>query len=434
MFFDIFIILLLVCANGFFVAAEFAIVKVRATQIETSLDPSSHRARIAKEIIGHLDAYLSATQLGITLTSIGLGWIGEPAVSRMMLPLLDFFQVTSPQAIHTISFAVGFSTITFLHITLGELAPKSAAIQYPTGTTLLISYPLRLFYLIFKPIISMLNDSANLMLRGIGIRAASGDELGHSEEEIRLLLAHGQKSGVIDATEYRLIENIFDFTETSVKEIMVPRTGVFALDLDKPFEENLKDAVESGYTRIPVFKEDIDHIVGILYMKDILRLEDKTKEVRLESILRAVHFTPETTSISRLMQNFMQQRFHMAVVIDEFGGTSGILTLENILEKIVGQIQDEYDEEKSDVESQSDGSFLVASKIRVEEFNRAFQANIPQDQDYETLGGFLNDQAGHIPHMGEEIRYGNLTFKVTRKSPKQVQQVRVIPGGSTQKA
>ncbi|MBX7152197.1 hemolysin family protein [bacterium] len=425
MFFEIIAVLLLVFANGFFVAAEFAIVKVRSTQIETLIQANDRRAKLAKDLITHLDAYLSATQLGITIASIGLGWIGEPAVSRMIQPLIDFIGVTNPNVIHAISFTVGFSIITFLHITLGELAPKSAAIQYPQSITLGIAFPLKLFYVVFKPFIFLLNGSANLILRLIGIHPA-GEQLTHSEEEIRLLIADGKKSGVIDATEYKLIENIFNFTETTVKEIMVPRTEVFALDLANGFQENFKLAVESGFTRIPVFRDTIDTLAGILYVKDLFKIDLSAQDTDLEKILRPLYFAPETTSINRVMQDFMQQRVHMGIVIDEFGGTSGIVTMENILERIVGQIQDEYDEEKKDFESNPDGSFTVNAKMRITDFNHQFQVTLPDDADYETLAGFLNDRFGHIPAVGESIEFQKLSFKVFKKTPKQIQQVRVI--------
>ncbi len=422
---DVLLILFLVLANGFFVAAEFAIVKVRATQIETLIQQNNHRARIAKEVISKLDAYLSATQLGITIASIGLGWFGEPAISKMILPLLEYLGITNPKIIHSISFAVGFSVITFLHITLGELAPKSAAIQFPKGTTLFVSYPLRLFYIVFKPFIFVLNGAANLMLRAIRIPPAAGHELAHSEEEIRLLIADGRRTGVIDATEHRLIENIFDFTETTVRELMVPRTDVFALDIDVSFAENVRLAVESGFTRVPVYRDNLDSVIGVLFVKDLFKVNREDPSVTLEPILRAPYFTPETTSINRVMQDFLQQRVHLGIVIDEFGGTSGIITLENILEKIVGQIQDEYDDEKREAEENPDGSFTVNGRMRLDDFNRQFSAQLPESENYETLAGFINDLVGHIPGVGESLAYGSFQFKVTKKTPKLVQQVRV---------
>ena len=425
---DIFLVVILIVINGFFVAAEFAIVKVRSTQIDALIQTDNRRARIAKEIISHMDTYLSASQLGVTMASIALGWVGEPVLSKLVAPVIDFVGITNPQAVHAISFALGFSIITFLHITIGEQAPKCAAIQYSRAATMGVAYPLKIFYTIFKPFILVINISSNFMLKIIGIQPVSENELSHSEEEIRLLIAGGRKSGVIDATEYKLIENIFDFTETMVKEIMVPRTQMFALDIEKSFDDNFKLAVDSGFTRIPVFRETIDTLIGILYVKDLFKI-DRSSQQDLSKILRPVYFAPETTSISRLMHDFQQQKVHIGIVIDEFGGTSGLITLENILEKIVGQIQDEYDEEKKDFEVHADGSFTVDAKMRIDEFNEQFQADLPGDRGYETLAGFLNDKAGHIPHLTEEIQHGNFIFRIIKKSPKQIQQVKILKIG-----
>lgn len=433
MAFDIFLVVILIAVNGFFVAAEFAIVKVRATQIETLINTENRRAKMAKEVISHLDTYLSASQLGVTMASIALGWVGEPVVSRLLAPVIDFFGITDPRLIHGVSFALGFAIITFLHITIGEQAPKCAAIQYSKTTTMYVAFPLKIFYTVFKPFILLINISSNFLLKIIGIKPISDHELAHSEEEIRLLIADGQKSGVIDATEYKLIENIFDFTETTVKEIMVPRTQMFALNIDNSFDENFKKAVESGFTRIPVFRETVDTIIGILYVKDLFKI-DRSAPQDLEKILRTVYFAPETTSISRLMHDFQQQKIHMGVVIDEFGGTSGLITLENILEKIVGQIQDEYDDERKDFELHADGSYTVDAKMRIDDFNEQFKADIPGDGNYETLAGFLNEKAGHIPNLGEEIRHGSLSFKITKKSPKQIQQVKLVRMDKTRSA
>lgn len=431
MFFDIVVIIILVLVNAFFVAAEFAIVKVRSTQIDTLIQTDHHRARVAKEILTHLDAYLSASQLGITMASIALGWVGEPVMAKLLAPLMQWFDITNPHIVEVTSFAIGFSIITFVHITLGEQAPKYAAIQYAQTTTLGVAYPLRLFYIVFKPVIALLNMAANGMLRMVGINPVNESELKHSEEEIRMLIADGQKTGVIDATEYRLIENIFDFTETTAKELMVPRTDIFALDIEADPRESVRRAIESGYTRIPVFRETIDTIVGILYVKDLFKADLGSPSLNIEPILRPVYFAPETTSISRLMHDFLQQKVHLGIVIDEFGGTSGLITLENILEKIVGQIQDEYDDEKKDFELLPDGEVLVNGKMRISEFNRQFRTHLPEDAHYETVAGFLSDRAGRIPGTGEEIVFGEIRFKITKKSPKQVLQVRLNRINST---
>ncbi len=422
---DIVAVFILVFINGFFVAAEFAIVKVRSTQIDELNGDDNRRAKTAKHVLGRLDLYLSASQLGITMASIALGWIGEPAMAHFVEPVIGWLGVQDPKIVQGVSFFLGFSVITFLHITLGEQAPKYAAIKYPRAFTLTVALPLRLFYVIFRPFIFILNASANLMLRSVGIHPSGEYGLVQSEEELRLMIADGRKRGVIDATEHRFIENIFDFSETSVKEIMAPRPEVFALNADHPFPENWKRAVDSGYSRIPVYRDSIDAIIGVLYVKDLFKTERQSENTKLESILRPAYFVPGAASISRLMQEMLQLKTHLGVVIDEFGGTSGIVTLENIIEKIVGQIQDEYDDEKSAFESQPDGSYLVSPSVSIEEFNRHFTAPLPEDDRYKTLAGFLNNRTGHIPHLAERILYAPFAFTVTKKSPKRILQVRV---------
>lgn len=423
---DLLAVLVLVFVNGFFVAAEFAIVKVRSTQIEELIQENRRGAKTARHVINHLDIYLSASQLGITMASIALGWIGEKAMAQLVEPVLGWFGIYEGKLVHGLSFIIGFSIITFLHITLGEQAPKYAAIQHPRSFALAVAWPLRAFYTLFKPCIWLLNASANLMLKMAGIPIAGENRLVQSEEELRLMIADGRKSGVIDATEYKFIENIFDFTETTAKEIMVPRTEVFALNIEKSFTENRRLAIESGYSRIPVYRGTIDTIIGILYVKDLFKLEPPTDDMKFDSILRPVFFVPESTSINRLMQDFLQQKMHLGVVIDEFGGTSGIATLEDIIEKIVGQIQDEYDDEKNEIELQSDGSYLVSPSVTINDFNKQFNAFLPEDTHYQTLAGFLNHCAGHIPHQGETIHYPPFQFTITKKNPKRIQQVRVI--------
>ncbi len=431
---DILAVFLLVFINGFFVAAEFAIVKVRSTQIDELVDENNQRANTAKHVITHLDIYLSASQLGITMASIALGWIGEPAMAHLVEPVIGWVGITEPRIINGVSFFIGFSIITFLHITLGEQAPKYAAIQYPRAFTMGVALPLRLFYVIFRPFIYVLNASANLMLRVVGIRLEGESGVVQSEEEIRLMIANGRKSGVIDATEYKFIENIFNFTETTAGDIKVPRPEIFALNADESFSKNWKLAIDSGYTRIPVFRNSIDSIIGILYVKDLFKIDGKSEVTRLETVLRPVYFVPETTSINRLMQDLLQQKMHLGVVIDEFGGTSGIVTLENIIEKIVGKIQDEYDDERNEIEPQPDGSYLVSPSISIDDFNRHFRSEVPEDTNYKTLAGFLNDRAGHIPHLSEKIEYQPFTFTITKKNPKRIQQVRVDVDPAFQRA
>ncbi|MBI4546338.1 MAG: HlyC/CorC family transporter [Ignavibacteriae bacterium] len=422
---NIIFILLLVLANGFFVAAEFAIVKVRVSQIAQRVKKGHRYAALAKNIVEHLDAYLSATQLGITLASLGLGWAGEPLLADMLRGPLSILGVTTEQALHAISFGVAFAILTFLHIILGELAPKSLAIQHAEATTLVVSLPLQLFYRIFQPVIWVLNTAANFLLNLIGIPPSSATELLHSPEELEMIVSESARSGVINKTEQELITSIFEFSTTTAKEIMVPRTDVVAIDYNTSRDKLIRIVTEEGYSRMPVYKESIDNIVGIIYTKDLINLLEHRDLIVLQDIIRPAYFVPETIKISQLMRELQEQKMHMAIVVDEFGGMQGIITMEDILEEIVGEIHDEYDEVLKDVEQSADGSALVNARISIHDFNEKFGAEVPEDLEYETLNGFLYKLTGRIPEQNENIRYNNLTFTVMKKSQRRVRQVKV---------
>jgi CBS domain containing-hemolysin-like protein len=418
-------IFLLVLANGFFVSAEFAIVKVRQSQIVERLRRGHKQAELAKHIIDNLDAYLSATQLGITLASLGLGWVGEPLLADMIQKPLEAIGILSPQVIHGIAFGISFAILTFLHIILGELAPKSLAIQHPEATTLIVSFPLQLFYRLFKPLIWSLNHMANLLLRAIGIQQAPSNELVHSPEELEIIVTEGAKQGGLTKTEQELLSSIFEFTTTTAKEIMVPRTEMIALDVDMPREQLIRKVIEEGYSRMPVYKDSLDNIVGIIYSKDLITMMEHRDLIILQDIMHTVHVIPGTVKISELMRDLQQRKLHMAIVVDEFGGTQGLITMEDILEEIVGEIHDEYDEVLKEVEHSTDGSALVDAKISISDFNEKFSAEIPEDTEYETLNGFLYKQSGKVMNQNDEITFQNLNFRVIKTSQRRIRQVRV---------
>lgn len=422
---NIIFILLLVCANGFFVAAEFAIVKVRSSQIAQQLKIGHRRASLAMNIVDHLDAYLSATQLGVTLTSLGLGWVGEPLLADMIIGPLGAAGIVSDQAVHAIAFGVSFAILTFLHIVLGELAPKSLAIQYPETTTLVISFPLQMFYRLFRPAIWMLNKTANGFLKLLGISPSKASELFHSAEELQMIVAEGAKTGVLNKTEQELISSIFEFSATTAREIMVPRPDMIAIEHTTPREKIIQIVTEEGYSRMPVYHESIDNIIGIIHSKDLISLLEHRDLIVLDDILRPAHFVPETIKISQLLRDMQQRKLSMAIVIDEFGGTQGIITMEDILEEIVGEIHDEYDEVLKDVEQSADGSAIVNARISIDIFNEKFGVEIPEGSEYETLNGFLYATTGRIPELNEEIVFGPLTFTVLKKSQRRIRQVRV---------
>lgn len=422
-FFDIFLLLIFVMLNALFVAAEFAIVKVRKTQIQPG---EGNKSKLALRLITHLDEYLAATQFGITISSLGLGWIGEPVTRRILEPLFKLFTIENPDTAHTISLSVGFIFITFLHIIIGELAPKSVAIRYPKATTLFVAIPLNIFYLVFKPAIWTLNNTANKILHLVGINPATESERSHSEEEIRLLISEGTKSGEIDKTEQQLIEKIFEFNDKTAADVMIPRNMMFALDIDERRERIIEKVIEEGYSRIPVYKDTVDNIIGVIYSKDIISAAEHKEIIVLHDIIRPAHFIPETKHIGEILKDFQRKHIHLGIVINEHGGVEGLVTLEDIIEEIVGEIEDEYDTESEDVKVEKKGIYLVNPEITIEEFNKTFGADIPDNpEEYQTLSGFLQTVTGHIPDIYERIDYKGIVITVMKKSGNKLLQVKV---------
>lgn len=423
--FELIIVFLLVLGNAFFVAAEFSIVKVRVTQIQELLKKPHRLAKVAQNVVSHLDEYLAATQLGITMMSLALGWIGEPVTARILSPLFSLFGISNPNTIHTLSITFGFIFITCLHIILGEMAPKYLAIRSPKPTTLFVSFPLNIFYLVFRPFIWFLNNSAILILRAIGIKPVAETEMAHSEEELRILIAEGTKSGAIDKTEQQLIERIFEFNDKLAREIMVPRNQISGINIDASRDKIFRTVIEEGYSRIPVYKDSIDNIIGIIYSKDLISAAEHRELITIQDIIRPALFVPETKRIGDLLKELQRKKAHLAVVVDEHGGVEGIVTMEDIIEEIVGEIQDEYDVELGVVTPEKSGIYLVNPDIAVRDFNAKFKAEIPEDPDYTALAGFLQKVTGHIPDIYERIDYKGMSFIITKKIGNRILQVRV---------
>nr|WP_068890663.1 hemolysin family protein [Pedobacter panaciterrae] len=420
----IFLTFFLVALNGFFVAAEFAIVKVRASQIEIKAKSGSRVANIAKYITQHLDGYLAATQLGITLASLGLGWVGESVMHNIVHDALINFNL-SEVYITSISTFIAFLFITVMHIVFGELAPKSVAIQRPVATTLFIAVPLQAFYWLFRPFIWVLNGLANVILKLFGISNVGGHESVHSTEELYYLLDQGKESGALDTNEHELIRNVFDFNERVVKNIMVPRTKISGIELSTPKQEVVETIIGEGYSRMPVYDDIIDKIIGIIHAKDILPLLAGNKEWSLSDIIRKPYFVPETKKINDLLSELQQKRIQIAIVIDEFGGTAGMVTLEDIVEEIVGEIQDEYDEEKPTVEKISDTEFIINAYATVYDVNEHLPHDLPEDEDFDTVGGLVSHAFGKIPEVGDsEECYGYL-FTILKKTEQNIETIKL---------
>ncbi|RZK50822.1 MAG: HlyC/CorC family transporter [Pedobacter sp.] len=418
--------LFLVILNGFFVAAEFAIVKVRASQIEIKAKSGSKVGKMAKNIVHNLDGYLAATQLGITLASLGLGWVGESVMHTIFQRLFQSLNLNLGEAfIHSASTIVAFSLITFMHIVFGELAPKSVAIQRPVGTTLFVSVPLQIFYVVFRPFIWALNGVASIILKPFGINTSGGHDSIHSNEELQYILDQGKESGALEDNEHELIKNVFDFNERVVKNIMVPRTKISGIELDADNNELVERIIAEGYSRLPVYDDVIDKIVGIVHAKDILPLIASQKEWNLKDIIRKPYFVPETKKINDLLSELQLKRIQIAIVVDEFGGTAGMVTLEDIVEELVGEIQDEYDEEKPMIEVISENEFVINGDAPVYDVNEYLPHDLPEDEVYDTMGGLVSHAFGRIPEVGESETFYGYIFTILKKTEQNIESIKL---------
>ncbi|HEX8152543.1 MAG TPA: hemolysin family protein [Thermoanaerobaculia bacterium] len=403
--------LLFVIANGFFVAAEFAIVKVRATQLVELAEAGSARAKMGRRLTRHLDAYLSATQLGITLASLALGWIGEPAFAELLMPLLTRFGGFANELAHSIAIGIAFSLISFLHIVFGELAPKSLAIQKPVGTTLWTAHLLHAFYVVTYPAIWLLNGMAGLSLRMFGMRPASEGEAAHSPEELRMILASSEKAGILSEENREIIEGVFEFSKRTARQIMVPRTDAVILSTTKSIEENLETIRVSRHTRYPLCEGSLDQTVGLIHVKDLLLAQLRGPGRRLEDLKRDVLFVPENSTVDTLLSQFIEHKTHMAIVLDEYGGASGIVSLENITEELFGQIQDEFDRERPEIEPLGNGKYRVRGDYLIEDLADRLKIDLG-DPDEETIGGYVAARLGREVSPGDHVSLGGLSIDV----------------------
>lgn len=406
------LVLVLVLLNGFFVAAEFAIVKVRETQLVGLIQAGDRRARVAKKLLSNLDAALSATQLGITLASLGLGWVAEPVFAHLLEPVLDVVGVQSEKVKHTIAFGFGFSVITFLHIVAGELAPKSLAIQKPLPTTLWIARPLRWFYRTSYPFIWLLNGASLRILRLFGVEAVSEAELMHSEEELRLLLASplGDKSGGFGRN---IVLNAFDLSERIAREVMRPRNEITCLDTKASIQECIHVAQESRFSRFPLCENgDLDRTLGVIHIKELYAAKNSAKTgLELRRVAHKIIYVPETARLEKLLQFFLERKLHFAIVVDEFGGTVGMVTLENILEELVGQIQDEFDQELPLSVFLGHGVWEIDGALPLHELGEITGEEI-FSEGISTTSGWVTEKLGGLAKVGDVVVLGDSELRV----------------------
>ncbi len=435
----ILLVFFLVFANGFFVASEFALVGVRRSRIVVLAESGDKRAVRLLDLIDHLNAYISATQLGITLASLGLGWVGEPAIANLLELALGN---TIPEAaLHIVSFTIAFSIITFLHIVLGELAPKTMALERAEAVSLAIALPMQLFYKTFSYPIRVLDWAGTKTVRLLGFHASGEHGASYTAEELRQLVGISHKSGHIEADEKQLIERVFDFSDAEVREAMIPRTEVVALSVTATLDEAEQAFIDSGFSRLPVYRERLDEIVGVLFLKELLPYisrhnqnnanYENTPQFNLETLLHAPMFIPATARLGRVLGDMQAAQTHLAFVVDEHGGIEGILTLEDLLEEIVGEINDEYDEEVRSQVQREDGSYVLDGMIAVRDANRHLHLQLPEDSDYTTLAGFLLAQAGHMLEVGETIEYDGARFTIEAVENRRIRRVRFTPTAST---
>lgn len=416
------VVLFFVLLNTFFVAAEFAIVKVRSSQLEAEIDAGNKSAKLAKRATQNLDGYLAATQLGITLASIALGMVGEPYVSRVVQPVLFKLGIENEAVVKSVSIALGFGFITFLHVVLGELTPKSLAIRKALQTTLLVSQPLHFFYIIFKPAIVILNGTANWLLRtAFRISPVSEGELAHSEEELRHIVAESQKSKEVTETEKDILLNALALNDLCARDIMTPRNQVVSLDVEDSFDANLKVAIESQHTRFPLVEGHLDQSIGLIHIKDLLRLV-KEPAPDLRRIKREIVPVPEMMPIDKLLRLFLEKHAHLALVVDEFGGAVGIVTLDNVIEEIVGDIQDEFDAEKPEFQRLGEDEFIVEGTLNLYELAELAHIEIESDE-VTTIGGYVTHLLGHLPKPGEKVRIEGHEVIATKADQRRVQQL-----------
>jgi CBS domain containing-hemolysin-like protein len=427
-------VIFLVLANGFFVAAEFSLVSVRRTRIAELVSQGNESAEAVKEALENPDRIIAATQLGITLASLGLGWIGEPAVAHLLDPLIAWFPVEfRPGVAHTISIVLAFSLITFLHVVAGELAPKSIALQNPERASLFVARPTLWTEFIFKPAIWLLNGAGNALLRLVKIQPASGHQLVHSVAELKMLVQASAKEGVVEAEESEMLHAVFDFGSLVIRQVMIPRTEIIAVEADVPLSEILRLVSESTYTKFPVYEDNLDQILGIVHIKELITAlqQPNPEKFVARDFVRDALFVPDTISVSSLLRMFRDNRLHIAIALDEFGGTSGLITLEDLLEEIVGEVSDPFDSISPEFQVLADGSIMIEGMTMIEDVNMKLGLNLV-DPDYDTIAGYVLGKLGRIPKVNDVIEADNLRLRVEEMDGRRVSKLTLIlPENST---
>ncbi len=417
---DAVVAFLLVLANGFFVAAEYAFVRVRTTQLQELAKEGSARAKLGAHIATRLDTYISAAQLGVTLASLAIGWLGEPAVAALIEPVFGWLPAP---VVHVIAFVLAFGAITYVHIVVGELAPKYLAIQRAVQLALLCAYPLDLFYRVMFPFIWFVNTSANALLRWIGIKPPADMNV-HSDEELRMLVAASARQGVLQESERVIVGNALDFADTLVRHVMVPRTEIVAVPEELDLAGLIAMARQHRLSRFPVYRDDLDHIVGVVHVKDLVGV-DRGSRAKAHDVMRRVPAIPETLRLDQALAEFRRQHAQLAIVIDEYGGTAGLVTLEDVMEELVGEVGDEFEKDAAPpIREEAPGTYLVDGLVGLAELRERLRLELT-DEPYDTVGGMVFGRLGRLAQVGDAIEVEGYRFQVTGVDGRRVSQVRV---------
>ena len=394
------------------------------------VNEGNHNAKIALEAIKDLDKFIAAVQLGVTISSIGLGWVGEGTLAHLIEPVFAYLPgISQTIATHTVSVSIAFALITFFHVVIGELIPKSIALEFTEKTALVVAKPMQIITFIFNPFIWMLNGFGNLVLKAFNIPHTHKGSLVHSTEELDMLVNASYNGGVLNETEKEMLHNVFKFSDLTAKQVMIPRTDMVCIPIDMPMEELNKLAAENQYTRYPVYEDDIDHITGLVHVKDLYSLSIKDEVCPIAKIQREVLMVPETITMDNLVLEFKKRKGQMAIVIDEFGGTSGLITLEDVLEEIFGEVQDEFDEEEEcDIKEVAPNTYLANSMMRVDEFAEFFQIDEKEidDEDIDTIGGLVVKLLGRLAEVNDTVSINNITFVVKEVDGARITKLEII--------
>ena len=428
-FINIFVILFLLFVNGFFVAAEFSLVKVRKTRLEQLCNDGNSNAQIALKLVNNVNKMLAAAQLGVTIASIALGWVAEATMVQLVTPIIKFMPL-GEITVHAVAIPVAFLLVTYFHLLLGEQLPKCLALKHTENLALMIAPPMSLFIALFKPFVWTLQVSGDWILKLLHADKEDAS-LVHSTEELDMLVDASYNEGVLNETEAEMLHNMFKFSDLMAKQVMIPRTDMICVPEDITYEEINKLALENGYTRYPVYeKENIDKIIGFLHVKDLYAIAMTKEEYSLPALLRPILLVPETMTLDNLMMEFKKTHIQMAVVVDEYGGTAGLITLEDVLEEIIGEVQDEFDEEEEgvNIEELGDNKYLANAMMRMDELAEYFglNAEILEEDDVETIGGLVVKLLGRIAEIGDTVSFKGLTFTVKEVDGARITQLEII--------